>query len=172
MFHPQCDVRLEVPSFVDGVGTTDVVARSDGRISGFELKYLTRHYSIALDGETYRLKNHGAHDLRRYDVVRDIQRMERFNWPDYGPSFVIALSNDPSYWNSARSDATIDSAFRLSEGRVVGGALAWANHAGEGTIRKREAPLNLRGQYAMNWRDYSTFSVRTGDFRYLCIPIP
>lgn len=168
---PECQIRLEVPSTGEGVGATDIVMRHGGAVHGIELKYLTRRHESEVQGEAFSLKAHGAQDLRRYDVLKDVWRLERFNGLYGGPSLVIALTNDRSYWRPYQRRATIDAAFRLDEGRIVSGELRWAEQAGAGTIKGRAAPLDLSGRHHMAWRDYAGASDSGGRFRYLAIEI-
>jgi hypothetical protein len=169
---PACHVRLEVPSPIPGVGTTDIVIRRGQNMFGIELKYLTKRLTHEHLGESFSLKAQGATDLRRYDVLKDIQRLERFNEAFGGPSFVIVLTNEAAYWNDGRVQ-TIDSSFRLHHGRLVGGdgELRWADHAGTGTTKGREAPIPLRRQYQLGWGDYSAIAGAAGAFRYLSVEI-
>lgn len=53
-------------------------------------------------GEAFAWKNQGAQDIRAYDAVKDIGRLERFvgqrpNWK----GVFVAISNDPMYWRPA-----------------------------------------------------------------------
>lgn len=43
-----------------------------------EVKYLTRGWAGTVGDERFGLRNHGAQDIRAYDVVNDINRVERF----------------------------------------------------------------------------------------------
>ena len=169
--HPDCQIRLEVPSTSDGIGTTDIVVRHGGAVCGVELKYLTRRYETEVLGEAFRLKAHGAQDLRRYDVLKDVWRLERFNRVYGGPSFVVALTNDRSYWRSFNRRATIDGAFRLDDGRAVSGELRWSDLAGARTIKGRSAILDLLGSYSLVWRDYGRNFEGGQPFRYLAIEV-
>lgn len=168
---PNCEVRLEVPSPGEGIGTTDIVVYNGGAVHGVELKYLTRRHQCEFKGEKFYLKAHGAQDLRRHDVLKDVWRLERFNGLHAGPSHVIALTNDRSYWQPFQRRATIDAAFRLDEGRTVSGELLWAEGAGAGTIRGRAVPLALGGHYQMAWQDYSSLSEGSCLFRYLAVEV-
>lgn len=168
---PEWSVRLEVPSSEIGVGTTDIVARRGELCVGVELKYLTKRLNWNHAGEEFALKAQGATDLRRYDVLKDVQRMERFNSKFRGPSFVIALTNEAAYWNNGPKRPTIDADFRLNQGRSLQGQLLWTEHAAPGTIKGRAMPIELHGQYSMDWRDYSQITTQSGVFRYLCIAV-
>jgi hypothetical protein len=118
------------------------------------------------------LKAHGATDLRRYDVLKDIQRLERFNRAYGGPSYVDALTNDPAYWKPIGPERlTIDSDFRLCDGRTTTGRLTWAAHAGSGSTKGREKPIELTGQYTFVWQDYAQISESGATFRCLCIEV-
>jgi len=168
---PACEVRLEVPSNREGVGTTDLVVRRNGVVHGIELKYLKKQFKFDHPNEIFRLKSHGAPDQRRYDVLKDIQRLERFNELFRGSSFAIVLTNDPTYWNGGVTGNTIDADFRLNHGRVVNGELSWAKHAGAGSIKGREPTISLAGTYELRWADYSLLPGVAGAFRHLCIEV-
>jgi hypothetical protein len=167
--HPVSRVRLETRP-TRGV-RVDVLASIDGRRSAFELKYLVRGITVTVDGELFELPNQGAQDLRRYDFVKDVARLEvmvRDGAADEG--YAIALTNDPSYWQSGDYSRFIDAAFRIDEGRKIEGVLRWAAHAGAGTTRGREDPIALTGSYDAGWRDFSKLpDARYGSFRYLAV---
>ena len=164
-------VRLELPHGPDVGGATDIVANYEGATLGIELKYLTKRFIFDLEGEAFHLKAQGATDLRRYDVLKDVERLERFNAIYGGKSYVIALTNDPAYWRAVKSDRTIDAAFRLCEDRLVAGELRWASHASAGSMRGRERVISLGTEYRLSWNDYSNLAMTAGYFRYLCIQV-
>jgi hypothetical protein len=87
--HPEPSIRLDV-----------LLSRPDlDAHSVVELKYLTRGWAGEIAGEQFALKNHGAQDIRAYDVVKDIGRVERFvaDRPGWNGA-MIAFTNDHSYW--------------------------------------------------------------------------
>jgi hypothetical protein len=151
----------------------DVLAVINERRIAFELKYLLRALSITIDAEVFELPNQGAQDVRRYDFVKDVARLEvlrREQYADVG--FAIALTNDPSYWQGSNREDVADSAFRLAEGRRLAGAADWAAHTGAGTMRGREARIDLLGSHELVWHDFS--SVDGGPyshFRYLAVRV-
>ena len=170
--HPSSCVRLEKPIGFGVSGATDLVVRYEEQTIGVELKYLKKRLSVVVDGEDFELKAHGATDLRRYDVCKDVQRLEKFNDLYGGPSFAVTLTNDRAYWEATKRIGTIDEAFRLCEGRVVRGNLSWAAHANTGSVRNRERMIELSGEYLADWRLFSDLNVRHGAFRYLLFKIP
>ena len=99
-----------------------------------------------------------AQDIRRYDFIMDIRRLERVvnhsGLAEVG--FVVLLTNDPSYWGSPQRgwENRTDGAFRIHEGRVIKGEMEWSERASEGTKKGREESISLRGSYEFNWRDY------------------
>lgn len=169
--HPKARIRLETRP-APGV-RVDVLATIDGRRVAFELKYLVRGITVTIDDELFELPNQGAQDLRRYDFVKDVARLEvmlRDGATDEG--YAIALTNDPSYWQSGDYARFIDAAFRIDEGRKIEGVLHWAAHAGAGTMRGRENPISLTGSYDAGWRDFSVLpDARYGSFRYLAVAV-
>ena len=164
-------VRLERPfETADGTINLDLAATTrDGRLA-VELKYWKKRLDLRLGDEHFVLKNQGAHDISRYDFWKDVWRLERLidaGLADAGVA--IVLTNDPGYWRRGR-DGTIDAAFRLHEGRVASGRLAWSERAGAGTTRGRTSPIDLRGEYVVRWHDYSVPGPGLA-FRSLTIPI-
>jgi hypothetical protein len=138
-----------------------------------ELKYVTRRCSVEVSGEPFDLNNHDAHDLRRYDFIKDLVRLERVvEAVPTTTAAAIFLTNDPGYWTPPRATQQIDAAFRIHEGRKLEGLLAWGINAGVGTMRGREDPLTVRGSSLVTWRDYSDVGGPSGRFRYLLIEIP
>ena len=160
--HPEPNVRLDV----------QLSNPASGQHVAVELKYMTRLWRGTDSGELFTLKNHGAQDLRAYDVVKDIERVERFTAGREGWSgFVVVLTNESSYWRPpVHGRRTNADAFRINEGVVLQGSRAWVRTGG--TSRGREAPLGLRGNYPISWSDYSRLdSSKAGSFRQLVVPI-
>mgnify|MGYP003667958779 CR=1 FL=1 len=167
--HPAWKVRLERPIRALGNAAVDVWVGTPTSTVAVELKYLTKSASGEASGEAFHLRNHGAHDVRRYDVLKDVSRMERMRDTEVERALVIALTNDPAYWTGPKRDDTNDAAFSLREGRVASGELCWSSATGSGTMKNREAPLVLRGSYRLRWQDYAEETVEFGRFRFLLI---
>jgi len=167
--YPGAQVRLEMRPR-PGMRLDARVVLSGCRI-GIELKYLARKLRAEVGGELFELPNQGAQDVRRYDFVKDLARLEdlvRVDVVDVGVA--IALTNDASYWNPIARSGVADEAFRIGEGRSITGKLAWAAHTGAGTMRTREIAIHLKGNYTMSWREFSQVPTeRNGTFRYLTL---
>lgn len=167
-------IRLEYRPPVDEAMYLDIyIWGQDGRRTGIELKYWTKKANFEVGDEPFRLRDQGAHDICRYDFVKDIGRLERLISADVlDDGWVVALTNDPSYWSPSTRPDTIDAAFRLSDGRTLEGQMGWASHAGSGTTRGRSAVHDLAGRYEVSWRDYSSVrDARPGTFRCLALPV-
>jgi len=137
-----------------------------------ELKYKTRRFDIDVKGESFNLLNQGAQDLGRYDFLKDVERLENIvSAHDNVKGYAIILTNDSSYWKSTATE-TIDTKFRIHDGRVLNGELSWRPEASSGTVRGREKPIKLTGTYKLSWKDYSQVSSTSyGKFRYLFLEI-
>lgn len=162
---PSLQIRLEWPLPGQGIRAIDILLSKGQQRTAVELKYLTQKYSGLFANEQFELKAQGAQDVRRYDVIKDIQRMEEFC--DRFPSaraFVLVLSNDPVYWAGPTAGTNCE-AFSLKQGRVLGGQLTWAEKTGAGTMKSREKPLTLANRYQVNWVQYSLLSGKYGEFR-------
>lgn len=139
-----------------------------------ELKYVTRELELEEGGEFFALRNHRAQDARRYDFLRDIERLELMcsHGDVCQAGYAVQLTNDPSYWNVPARMDTVDAAFRIHAGMNISGELAWAERAGPGTVRGRESPIRLRSTYRPRWQEFSAFPGRKyGQFRYLAVSV-
>lgn len=172
---PAALVRLEYcPTDIDPSMHVDILIRQENEWFPIELKYMTLGCNIDVNEEKYVLKSQGAQDIRRYDLLKDIMRLERLVLTDkrFKIGFAILISNDPSYWSSPRTDNTCDADFRITEGIVKSGVLKWAEHTGKGTSNGREMPINLKGKYNMSWNHYSKISdARWGQLRSLLVEV-
>jgi hypothetical protein len=164
-------VRLEYPIGLDSRASLDILLRKGATRFGLDLKYLCRSARLTINDESFALKHQSAHDIRRYDVVKDIVRMERFTDRFEASAAVLILTNDPAYWSSRRRANTIDAAFDLSDLSTLSGTLGWAATAGAGTTKGRANPLIVSGSYDLRWHDYSDLGGPGGRFRYLYVPI-
>ena len=139
-----------------------------------ELKYFTRKLELEHNGESFALRDQGAQDIRRYDFIKDIQRLERVckERTDVRAGFAVLLTNDSPYWQQPSRPKTVDAAFRLHDGRCVSGEMAWSERARAGTTKGREEPIRLDGSYELQWRDYVEIgAARYRQFRYLAVQI-
>lgn len=149
------ELRLERPFYRGGEAINlDLLLLQGTERVGIELKYWKRGQTLKVRGEEFVLKNQAAQDISRYDLWWDVSRLERLR--SFGlitRGYAVALASDPGYWREGRTD-TVDRAFRLHQGRVVSGTLAWSG-AGQGTMRGREEPIPLKGRYSLDWRFYA-----------------
>lgn len=167
---PDASIRLEKPiSTTSSVAHLDVHIQRGNAMIAVELKYKTRKLSFETSSETFSLRNHSAQDVGRYDFIKDISRLEDIaaSYPD-ALGYAVLLTNESGYWRSPSTSITVDAAFRLHEGRVLEGEVAWGDAASAGTMKAREKPICLCGSYPLKWRDYSSLSTGNGSvFRYL-----
>lgn len=171
---PEAGVRLERPFAVgENVLHIDIAAQIRGELLVFELKYKTKGVVAGIGSEVFFLQDHRAQPLGRYDVWKDVMRLESLaSGQSCMHCFVCFLTNDSAYWSEPRNSGDTSAAFSVHEGRLVSGRLDWAASASRSTKLKREEPLQLRGQYSTHWRDYSTIqAAHHGRFRYLVIEV-
>jgi hypothetical protein len=170
---PDIEVRLE--SRLARGEYLDVELRSPLGRTALELKYVTRRADREHQDEPFELADHRALDQRRYDIVKDISRIERYVADDgTANGAVVALTNDPQLWEVPRRawKERVDAAFRLHEGHLLSGRRSWSSTAGTGTMRGRSAEFELQGAYEVQWR---AFAEVPEPFRALVIevaPVP
>ena len=167
--YPKYEVRLERP--IKGKQAhLDILVIGENEQIAIELKYKTRKLNVECGGEQFILLSHGAQDLGRYDVLKDVQRIEEYvssNQSQKG--YTIFLTNDSAYWKPSPKADPIYKSFQFLQDETVGGTLLWGKSAGKGTIKRREAAIKLHGIYRVNWQDYSKISNDLyGAFRYVC----
>lgn len=169
---PAAAVRLEVRPDPDVREAVDMLCRTGGRRIAVEFKYLVRRFEATIDGELFRLRDQGAQPLSRYDVLKDVGRLERFcaaGRADIG--YAVVLSNDPLVWSPGRP-GSIDEAFRMHDGARLAGTLSWGPKAGPGTTGGRADPIALTGAYPVSWVEYPTTEPSCqGQFRTLVIEV-
>ena len=159
--NPTASVRLETRP-QRGIHL-DLLIQLGGERIAIELKYLVARFEGVVGRELFDLPNQGAHDISRHDVVKDVVRVEGLLASGLADSgWVIALSNDSTYWRPGTKRDPIDAMFRLHEGRQLGGVLQWSPRAGQGTTRHRDQPLALQNVYTCGWRDYATVTSAAG----------
>jgi len=180
---PKSHIRLEYPLDYEESGHLDIVLLEEDREVAFELKYKKRRFFAFIRKEIFSLRTDSAQDIGRYDFLKDVQRLEKFVSGRCNTSgYAILLTNDSLYWE-ASPRKTISDAFRVTEGRKITGTLNWSARAGKGTTKDRQSPINLKGIYDCEWREYSEFepteyvvgdnkiSVPSSKFRYLLFKV-
>ncbi len=172
---PRASVRIERPIKVNGKTLhLDFLVQAAKMSIAVELKYKTRKLGVDLNGEEFRLASHSAADLGRYDFIKDVCRLEEIaSSLNDCDGWAIMLTNDSAYWKPSNDKKTVDAAFRIHHGRILGGRLGWTADASDGTKRGRESDLQLIGRYLLQWSDYSAPSTDSyGQFRYLAVHVP
>ncbi|MBL8066496.1 MAG: hypothetical protein JNM34_11675 [Chthonomonadaceae bacterium] len=171
VLNPEADIRLEVPVRVaNATFKLDILIMERGRRTAIELKYFKAPLQFDHSGETFALVDAVAHDINRYDALKDVYRLEQMlGGGAVDAGYAILLTNQPKYWSQRNSVGRVDEAFGLEDGRPISGTLEWAAHTG-GTNKGRERPIRLAGLYEARWQEYSRLDTeRFGHFRWLCI---
>ena len=143
-----------------------------------EVKYKTKEIELEYYNEKFRLKNQSAQDVSRYDFIKDISRLEEcVEKLENAYGCAIFLTNDPSYWKEGRAE-TKDKDFRIHGEKVLEGELKWKEGTSEGTMKGREEPITLKGEYKLEWKNYSDLSgnkpekkKKNDKFKYLLVEI-
>jgi hypothetical protein len=152
-------IRLEKQVASDGARAhLDLLVQTGTEELAIELKYKTRAANLVYGDEIYSLRNQSAQDIGRHDFIKDIHRLEKYV-QDHRSStgYAILLTNDRTYWTESRKADSVDSQFRVHEGRMLEGGATWGANASAGTRRKREEPIAIRGKYQLQWFNYSSF---------------
>jgi len=165
------DVRLEEAFVWEPDKRIDIVLHYGKDIIPIELKYCTKEADIDSTGGVI-LKNQGAEDIRRYDFIKDVQRIETIRKEcsraryRFVCGFAVLLTNSHLFWKKRDCGRCCDRAFRIHEGRRIGGEMRWADNTSAGTMKGREAVLET-DQYEIVWNRFK----EEPDFRYTAIRV-
>lgn len=149
---PEADISLEHLYSVPGGLRLyiDIWIEYQGRIYPIELKYKTLKLKTST-GKSDVLKNQGACDTGRHGFLKDISRIETLSsqLEAFGQGFAVMLTNDPKYFRRPGEKTTLDQAFRIHDGQIVGpGRLEWLSNP---AWTSRYKPIELRGCYTLRW---------------------
>ena len=177
-----CDVRLETPFEI-----SHFVKESDKKLKveldiflpkekvGIELKYKTKVGTFEEHGETFKLKQHGAQNLARFDFFDDIRRLQLLKkHKKIEKGYAIFLTNDPLYWEPIKRK-NFSSNFSMEDKRVImsNTNLGWTGNPSEGSVTiKRLSPNNpifIENNHQFNWYQYS--QIEKSSFKYLIVEI-
>jgi len=173
--NPEAHIRLEKQVATEGSRVhLDLLLQSSTEEVAIELKYKTRATNLVHDDEGYRLRNQSAQDIGRHDFINDVLRLEKYvHSHKQSAGYAVLLTNDRTYWVASKKLNSVDSEFRVHEGRTLKGGVTWGAKASPGTKHKREAPISLNGTYKLTWRNYSTFGAGLAEtFRYALLRVP
>lgn len=160
------NIRLEKPSYFDDKNNyIDLIVELDDVIIAIELKYKTKKLdNFIFNNESFNLKNHGAHNLNRYDFIKDIWRLENFlsqGYPKRTIGYAIFLTNDSAYQKASRKAEVDDLDFRIHQRLLNAGELKWKFNENK---RKRKNSIYLLSDYDLDWANYSKVNNHTFDY--------
>ena len=189
--YPDLEIRLEKREKINEEEMyLDIFVFDTKKVYALELKYKTKGIHVIHNDkehhyrEEYLLKDQRAHPISRYDFCKDIERLEKVvkNYQKKHQNaigFAIFLTNDHLDWKKSNNERShiIDEDFRIDKGKeILKGTLRWRG-ASPGTTKKREKPIKLAGEYAIEWKDYSDVKdeckekCKYSRFRYLLVKV-
>ena len=171
--NPSIRIRQEVGNLIEGPDRRYVDIWLPDSGTAIELKYLTRSGVIVQGDEEFRLRDQSAQDLGRYGFCLDIARLEGIIQSGKARNgSAVLLTNEPLYWNRPSKPDGNDADFVLYENREITGTLSWGPRTSASTLKGRETPLEIRGRYRAEWREFSD-PPGTGytRFRYLLVSV-
>ena len=171
--YPEARIRLEQRLLRDPVVALDILVRLDDAVYGLELKYLKKRLTTTVGDEEFQLAT-GADDVERYDLLKDVGRLERLvDSQVVQAGCAVVLTNASGFWAPSATGRPVGyDRFRIHEGVELRGLLEWGPTAGAGTRKGREQAIELRGAYRCRWRPYSQVDASAaGELRYLVVPV-
>jgi hypothetical protein len=181
--YPEAAIRLEKPFEITMDDTKkrvyfDIYFKLEEFEYVIELKYKTtlidKKEMIETKEEAFYLKHHGADDITRYAIRKDIYRVEQFvNQKEKRKGFVIFLTNDPVYSKVISNKKNLNKNLSLYNGFIIEKKIDCWNRTEEQMnnpkhftkSKELSYQLNLRNEYEVKWENYS--NVLNSEFRYL-----
>ena len=130
---------------------------------GIELKYFTA--GLKCQEKDINLAKQGAENLRRYDALHDVERLEKFkNEGKIDEGFAIWLTNVKKLFDCSKLDKSIKKDpsnkpkyynFRICDGRTINGkTLNWIKSKDKKSKEKRKDAIEISGNYKIHWEEY------------------
>ena len=126
------NIRLEKPEDIQMLDRNNVtkiarapidiiLPRNNGESIPIELKYRTQKLDIIHHGESYHLAAHGATDVGRFSIRKDIYRIEQFliNNSQSKHGYVIVITNDTEYLTDISNKKKLDAHFSIHQDAVL-----------------------------------------------------
>ena len=142
---------------------------------GIELKYKTINKNISFNNEEFKLKNHGAQNLGRFDFFDDLRRLQILKKNDRIDSgYVIFLTNDPLYWRPITRN-NFSKEFSMEEGRHIkrNSILSWIGNPGENSVTSKRlgefSKIEIDNDSSLVWNNYS--KIEGNEFKHLIVEV-
>ena len=154
-----------------------IIVKNDKEKIGIELKYFTAkiEWQDNRNDETFILASQYANDIKCYDAWKDAERLENFIDKGFiNKGFLIWLTNVNSLTkdcidieNENKNAAYYDE-FRICNKRIINGPkkMDWKKTKktpSKGTIKGREKPITIKGNYKVYWKEYSILNLENNN---------
>lgn len=174
--HPDSSVYLEVPykNYRDGSKNkiyVDILINYKGRRIGLELKYKTAIFNYAHNEVEYNLASHGAQPLSRYDILKDIERLQNLiNSNAIDDGYAIAVTNDKVLWSHRTNRNGSGSDFFLGD-KKAGQILTWKDGFKLGSIGSHRAEnISFLYPVKIQWEPWCAFTEGNNkEFKYIMV---
>lgn len=149
----------------------DLIAKNKKEKIAFEFKYVVAGGIIKVPGDdNYSLRNHSAIDIRRYQCVKDISRLEKYVYSNdlkCDKGYFILITNMHGFWDGSKSDS-VAAQFEIAHNTK----LKKGRHIATGTgsfVKDYKDPIYIKNTYDINYENYIKIDGKYGLFKYLCI---
>lgn len=153
----------------------DLVIEMHNKKYAFEFKYPVCKFEWKVDNRDIVLRNQSAWPGRRYDCLKDIERLEKLKKEKgnkINNGYFILITNYKGFWETNNGEkSSYDKKLRFENG-ITKGIKKWAKNTG-GTKKGREKSITISHDYDVNFELYN--NVKTGkgntEFKMLIIKI-
>ena len=148
---PDANVILEYPIREKNKNKyIDIYVSHNNKEHFIELKYKTKSEEIERYGNKFILANQSAQDVGRYSFCKDIERLESMKNKN-STNYAIFLTNDTAYCIDNDNMKSLDTLFRIHQGKTLNGILNWNTDKKEHWTADYP-PINIKGAYKCDWK--------------------
>ncbi|MBR0462301.1 MAG: hypothetical protein IJJ00_06290 [Erysipelotrichaceae bacterium] len=149
-----------------------MVSNNNGDRIAFEFKYIVAGGKIKVPGDNeYELRNHSAVDIRRYQCVKDISRLEKYvesGTLKCKKGYFILITNMHLFWDGSKEDS-VAADFDIKDNSTLNKGLHKPKESTSFSIQYKKFETN--NDYKIKYKDYAKTDGKCGLFKYLCVEV-
>ena len=144
----------------------DLVIGKGKKKFAFEFKYPVCGFEGDINGMHIKLRHQSAWPGRRYDCLKDIERLETLKEKGkINSGYFILITNYKGFWESGKTGNNIkDKAFRFEKG-IKKGTKRWSNDTG-GMKKGREKNITIKNNYKVEFETFSNNDKGSGNIEF------
>ena len=143
----------------------DLVIETNKKKFAFEFKYPVCYFEGDVNNRHIKLRHQSAWFGRRYDCLKDIERLENLKKDkEVDGGYFILITNYKGFWDKSEGKKTKDREFRFANG-IKQGEKKWSEDTG-GTKKGREKGISIKYSYSVSFESFSDIKSANGNTKF------